>query len=717
MKSLKLLLVTILIGVLGFGQTKITGKVTDRKGEPIMGANIFIVGTYDGASTDQNGEFSFTTYEENIQTLNFSNLGYEEINLKIDVSKMSGLKIIMRESATGLGVVELNTGSFKANDQAKSAVLKPLDIVTTAGAAGDYIAAFKTLPGTQQAGENGRLLVRGGEAYETQTFIDGLRVFKPYTTGSGSTPVRGRFSPFLFKGLTFSTGGFSAEYGQALSSVLLLNTIDMPVENSTNISVMTLGAGLAKNKIWNENTSLSVNTSYINLAGYEALFPDKLDWEKPAEVFSGEVVFRQKAENSFLKIYFGYSNTNMGLNVEDINYKLPINVDIKDKNIYTNINYKYILTGRSTVFTGISLSSNTNRTKQYTTYIKAKERSEHMKVKLKTNWSNTFKTIVGVERFNNKYSDYISSEYFEGNIELQKDNFAAFAENEVFLSKYFALKLGLRYNYSYRISDSELNTRLALAYKFSKKSQISMAYGVFDQDPKDEYIKYNNILSLERSEHFIFNYLYKKDKQMLRAELYYKKYDNLVKYDIENYMETNHNNKGYGYAKGVDLFWRDSKTFKYWDYWLSYSFTDTKRDYSYYENEALLPFVSKHNISLVGKRWFPKLRSQLGFSYSFATGRPYDNPNETSFMSGKTKNYNNMSLSWAYLITQQKILYISLDNVMGTDNVYGYNYKNNINKDGIYTRKAILPTADRFVFVGFFWTISDNKNSNQLDNL
>ena len=83
----------------------------------------------------------------------------------------------------------------------------------------------------------------------------------------------------------------------------------------------------------------------------------------------------------------------------------------------------------------------------------------------------------------------------------------------------------------------------------------------------------------------------------------------------------------------------------------------------------------------------------------------------------KTKNYNSVSLNWAYLIDQQKILYFSVNNALGTKNVFGYNYKNTPNTNGNFDRQAIVPNADSFFFVGFFWTISDDKKSNQLDNL
>ena len=76
-----------------------------------------------------------------------------------------------------------------------------------------------------------------------------------------------------------------------------------------------------------------------------------------------------------------------------------------------------------------------------------------------------------------------------------------------------------------------------------------------------------------------------------------------------------------------------------------------------------------------------------------------------------------MSVNWAYLISQQKILYLSVSNVADFKNVNGYQYTDAPNMNGIFNRREIRPTADAFFFVGFFWTISDDNNKNQLDNL
>jgi len=86
-------------------------------------------------------------------------------------------------------------------------------------------------------------------------------------------------------------------------------------------------------------------------------------------------------------------------------------------------------------------------------------------------------------------------------------------------------------------------------------------------------------------------------------------------------------------------------------------------------------------------------------------------------MDGRTKNYHNISFNWSYLISQQKILFVSASNLFGFKNTFGYDYTNTPDANGMFNRQAIVPTSDRFFFVGFFWTLSDDKKKNQLDNL
>ena len=212
--------------------------------------------------------------------------------------------------------------------------------------------------------------------------------------------------------------------------------------------------------------------------------------------------------------------------------------------------------------------------------------------------------------------------------------------------------------------------------------------------------------------------MYNAEGKTFRAEAYYKNYTHLVQYNTNlPAYNSQFANGGRGFAKGLDLFWRDNKSIKNTEYWISYSYIDSEREYRNYPSMVTPSYIATHNFSVVGKYWIESLRSQAGITHTFNSGRPYNNPNDAEFMGGMTKSYNNLSLSWAYLISQQKILFISVSNVTGSDNVFGYSYANSPGMDGQFARQAITQPAARFFFVGFFWSISDDKKTNQLNNL
>lgn len=162
----------------GYTQTAIKGSVRNNKGKAIYGVNISLKETYDGATTDSSGNFSFLTTEKGEQILVASSVGYKPYE---QIIKLQGeplhLIITLKEEITELDAVTISAGTFEASDRKRaSAVLDPIDIVTTASANGDITGALKTLPGAQQVGESEGLFVRSGTAAETKTFIDGTLV-------------------------------------------------------------------------------------------------------------------------------------------------------------------------------------------------------------------------------------------------------------------------------------------------------------------------------------------------------------------------------------------------------------------------------------------------------------------------------------------------------------------------------------------------------------
>ncbi|QAA82951.1 TonB-dependent receptor [Aequorivita sp. H23M31] len=709
-----------------FSQTVISGVVKDNKGIPVMGANVYLEGTYDGSTTDDLGKFKFETFEVGKHTLLISYVSFEPYKMTDDVGKMNNLSITMREDVNSLETVTISAGTFSAGDNSKISVLKPLDIVTTASAVGDFVGALQTLPGTSTVAEDGRLFVRGGDADETQVFIDDIRVFTPYSPTALNVPTRGRYSPFLFDGITFSTGGYSAEYGQALSSVLLLNTIDEPTNDKTDISIMSVGLGLGQTKkwespsaeSWNQGRSLSVNAAYINLAPYIAIFPGRNDWKKPFEAFSGEAVFRQKFKDGLLKIYSAYENTDFELIQEDINYPDGIRFKLNNQNFYTNTSYSRLLKNGWGLFAGGSYTLNKTKVEIDEADIKDGQNSADLKLKFKKHFSNHFKLNFGIEQLLTDFTEDYRETSLSAKLGFNNNITAAFTEADIIFSRKLALKLGVRGEYAQLANEFSISPRASFAYKTAENSQISVAYGDFFQQAENEILKFDSALQSQHAQHYIINYQYAANNRIFRVEVYWKSYSDLVSYNdsIPN-LNTQFSNMGSGYAKGLDWFWRDNESIRNFDYWISYSFLDTKREYKNYPTQATPPFANKHNLSVVGKYWIEDWRSQIGFSYQFASGRPYTDWNSPGFLEKKTKSYNSISLNWAYLISSQKILYASVNNVFAFRNVNGYQYANTPDANGYFASRELLPASDQFFMIGFFWTISQNSKDNQLKNL
>ena len=121
--------------------------------------------------------------------------------------------------------------------------------------------------------------------------------------------------------------------------ILLLNTKEEETIEKTDISLMTVGLGLANTQVWKKN-SLSVNTAYINLAPYQALVHQNVEWNKPYQSLSGETVFRHSFTNGMFKLYAAFDASQFDINQESINSVSKIRVNLNNNNFYLNSSYK-----------------------------------------------------------------------------------------------------------------------------------------------------------------------------------------------------------------------------------------------------------------------------------------------------------------------------------------------------------------------------------------
>jgi hypothetical protein len=330
----------------------------------------------------------------------------------------------------------------------------------------------------------------------------------------------------------------------------------------------------------------------------------------------------------------------------------------------------------------------------------------------------------------NNYSDEKSTyNEYNGTSFLQnvKENIlAGFVEADIYVTNNIAARVGIRSEHSKLLDRWNVAPRISFAYKFPDKSQVSLAYGIFYQDPERKYLPSLNALHFQKAAHYIAQYEKITQDRTFRTELFYKKYEDLLKTaQTYNQTFTAINNNGFGDAKGIEFFWRDKKTIKNVDYWISYSYLDTKRDFLNYPFALEPSFVSKHTASLVMKKFVTKLKTQFNASYTFASGRPYydfvynNNQNKYNILeTGRTKDYNNLSLSINYLPSIGKtnpkafsVFVFSVTNVLGFDNVYNYNFSvNGQNK------VAVSPPAKRFIYLGYFVSLGIDRTQDEINN-
>ncbi|WP_347838911.1 TonB-dependent receptor [uncultured Draconibacterium sp.] len=698
----------IVLSVNSFSQATISGQVLTKNGEPIPGVNIFVENTYDGASSDAEGNFSFTTTETGEQKLIASFIGYKTWQKLLDLDAEINLQIELHENINTIDAVTITAGSFAADDESRASIMKSLDVYTTPSANGDVMAAIRTMPGTQASADDGRLLVRGGDAYETSTYIDGLIAAKPYYSKTPDVATRGRFAPSLFNGVQFNTGGYSAEYGQALSSVLVLKSTDLPDDDNTGISLMSIGAEANRTERW-ENTSLMVSGGYTNLSLYDKIFNSSIDWEKPVESVNGSAVFRHKTRSSgMLKAYINADYGELAYLVPTGNSGNKMKISNKGGTVYSNLSYHDCFSEKSCYRIGVSSTWQDNRLGLDSDDVNTKELNIETRFAVVHDISDGVKLTWGANETFNKYNqDYIENKNVLYNGTFNDHLLGAFIEPEIKFSKNFGIRPGIRTEYSSAIQHWNIAPRFALALKTGKKAQLAGAWGLYYQTPQADYLKINTNLDFEQATHYIASYQFGDNSERLfRAEAYYKKYKKLITYTLaENGLPENLQNNGHGYAGGLDLFWRDQKSIKGFDYWLTYSFIDTKRKYQYYPEEATPYFISKHNFSAVGKYWVNKINTQFGASFSAASGRPYNNPNTNEFNAERTKMYSDLSLNMShvfYLGNQYSVLYCSVNNVLGNNNVLSYRPTNVADAQGNYTLVPVKRDIKRFVFIGLF---------------
>ncbi|MGH1518574.1 TonB-dependent receptor [Chryseobacterium sp. JK1] len=738
-----LFLILLLISIMGYSQVKISGKVS-FKNKGIGEVNVTLKDTYDGATTDAQGNFSFETSEKGAQIITFTHPKYEDVRKDITIDNQNvTVSADLKEQISEIDAVVVSAGSIEASDRKRATtLLTPIDIYTTAGADGQISSALTYLPGVQKVGGTEGLFIRGGTGTESKIFMDGSLINNYFSNSVPGIAGRDQFNTSLFKGNIFSSGGYSALYGQALSGALMLESVDLPDETSYNVGVSPIFVNAGFQKLGNnKNYSFGATAGYSLLSLMQKVLNFNTNFIDAPQGLNGDFNFRFKTKSGgFFKYYGMYNSNKMGVKSESLEpgYDFSL-IRLNGKSMYHNLSFrqkfgKYLLNvGGSYSYnkSDLNFSTETQDVESNTTRLLTDGNYLNFKAVLERK-INKISAVRGGLELNNTDENL----NFEAVQKHYKDLISsAFVETDLGFSNALSAKIGVRAEHSTFLDKNNIAPRFALAYRLAKDWTTSLAYGIFYQNPESKYINGPANLDFQKSQHYIFQVQRASEGRTLRFEAFYKKYDQLIKtFTITPEKEQNQqiqtalNNNGYGYAKGVEFFWRDNKkTFENIDYWISYSFLDSKRDFLNYPVSMQPSFAAEHTLSAVAKRFIPEWKLGVNLSYTYAKGRPYydiastfENGKAVNFTrnEGRLKDYNALNFSINYLPNLGKkdskvfpVLVLSISNILGSKNVYGYNFSANGSRSS-----AIVPPVNTFVFIGAFISFGVDKTDDAINN-
>ena len=696
-RFLTVALMALFLAVNGMAQHVISGCVTDGR-QPLVGANVFVMGTIDGAVTDIDGRFRFQTNREGDVTVRVSYVGYDDFTFTGDVDGMEALDVVLHERAETIDEVVVTASSFSFGKSDNFKTMDARDVVLSGNSCGDVVAALQTLPGTQRVGENGRLYVRGGDSEECQTFINGMHVLMSYGTNVGNTVVRGRFSPFLFKGINFSLGGYQGEYGQALSSVLPMETTDVATSDKFGISLSPLEWNAGGTKAWRWS-ALSFNADYLDMGLYNKVFPDRYDWAEPYRKLSGEMQYKHDFHTSaHLKSYLGYDYTTLAQHLDGRR------LGLKEHNGYFNTTFRTETSRHWTLFAGLAYSTVLNLVDDALTIGDCYRnfRNEiHLKGFARKSLSKALRTTFGVEDYlRNTRFEYSSKASDKSSYRIDYQDMAIFTDVYVRLTGKCFLNTSLRGEYTSYDKRVTVMPRATLSFVPSKRLQASLMAGRYSQVAADDHVVWSGCrLGQSMADHVIASVQFKGKGMLVRVEPYFKRYRRLPLLKDGIYV-----NEGFGKSRGADFYAETTALLPNLVTTFSYSYNDSKRRSLSDPMEDVPSYSTRHNLCITTKYFVRQWKVYVGLSDTYASGRPYHNPQVGGWMNERTAPYNSLDMNLTFLLSSKVILYTSLNNVLGRKNVFGYQFA----ADGV-GRSPVVASRDSFFYIGIFISLKNNK--------
>lgn len=241
---------TILFAVVGIfaadAQVKIHGKVTHGQGadsEPLEFVSVAIKGTAIGTYTQLDGTYSLSAPQADTITVVFHCLGYHDIKRQLIDAKGDVSLNVRMLPANELSEIEVT--EFRKQTDGMQKIDHQAYRLAADASGGTVESLLTTMAGVHSSNEmSSQYSVRGGSYDENSVYINGVEIYRPQLVSSGQQEGLSVINPAMVNAVNFSTGGFPAEYGDKMSSVLDI-TYRQPESFEGQVAASLMGASLA----------------------------------------------------------------------------------------------------------------------------------------------------------------------------------------------------------------------------------------------------------------------------------------------------------------------------------------------------------------------------------------------------------------------------------------------------------------------------------------
>ncbi|UMB61806.1 TonB-dependent receptor [Lutibacter sp. A80] len=539
MKNISIILFLILNVSVVFSQNNgtIKGKVIDAQTrESLPFVNVLVDDSTKGTSTDEEGNFVISNVSLGYHKVFVSFLGYTSVlsdDYLVTKDKIPYILIELSQSNEQLDEVVIQSQLFQKSVESPLSVqtLGIAEIEKNPGGNRDVLKVLQSLPGVaSNPSFRNDIIIRGGAPSENKFYLDGVEVpvinhFQ--TQGSSGGPV-GIINADLIRKVDFYTSAFSANQGNALSSVISFTQKDgNPEKLNTRLTLGTSDAGITLDGPLGSKTTFMVSArqsylqflfkliklpflptyndfqfkvkhqlspnSEISLIGLGALDKFKLNESVNDDITDEETLKRNRYSLSNIPIQEQWNYT-VGAVYKHFGEKSMQQI-VLSRNVWNNNSKKYF--------------NNSDNPDDLLLDYTSKEIENKLRFEITSTLNNNYKLNVGVGLENATYtnstfqrlaiSEGVQEIDFSSKLSMLK--YALFGQiSKSYLNANLGVSLGFRmdgvdYNDEMKNPLNQFSPRISLSYKLTKKLSLNASTGIYKQLPAYTIMGYRNALN------------------------------------------------------------------------------------------------------------------------------------------------------------------------------------------------------------------------------